>query len=150
MIVDDEPWNVDILKQRLEDLGYETAYANNGQEALEKAGAESPDLILLDVMMPVMDGLTACRLLKEGSDTQLIPIVMMTALGETEDRIRGIEAGADDFLTKPVNKQELVARIQTSLKLKHTIDRKIGELCLIKNHLAKIVPLIAPSEGPTK
>ena len=140
LIVDDEPFNVDYLEQELADLGYETVSAANGQEALQKIAAETPDLILLDVMMPTMDGFTACRILKENEETRLIPIVIMTALDAVEDRIKGIEAGADDFLTKPVNEQELLARIRTALKLKHTVDRKIGELRRVKDHFAKFVP----------
>jgi DNA-binding response OmpR family regulator len=140
LIVDDEPFNVDYLEQELEDLGYATASAKNGQEALEKVAAEPPDLILLDVMMPVMDGFTACRALKGNEDTRLIPIVIMTALEGLDDRIKGIEAGADDFLTKPVNPRELIARIRTSLRLKQTVDRKLGDLHRIKDHFAKFVP----------
>ncbi len=140
LIVDDEPFNVDLLEQQLEEFGYATVSASNGQEALDKVAAEAPDLILLDVMMPVMDGFTVCRILKENDETRLIPIVIMTALGNVEDRIRGIEAGADDFLTKPVDERELLARIQTTLRLKHTVDRKLGELRRIKDHFAKFVP----------
>ena len=140
LIVDDEPFNVDYLEQELEDFGYDTISATNGQEALEKVATESPDLILLDVMMPLMDGFTVCRILKENEDTRLIPIVMMTALGSVEDRIKGIEAGADDFLTKPVNERELHARLHTTLRLKATVDRKLGELRRIKDHFAKFVP----------
>jgi DNA-binding response OmpR family regulator len=140
LIVDDEPFNVDYLEQELEDFGYDTVSATNGQEALEKVAAENPDLILLDIMMPLMDGFTVCRRLKEQDDTRLIPIVMMTALGSIEDRIKGIEAGADDFLTKPVDDRELRARLQTTLRLKATVDRKLGELHRIKDHFAKFVP----------
>ena len=118
LIVDDEPFNVDILEQELEDLGYETLSATNGQEALDAVAAEPPDLILLDIMMPVMDGFTVCRTLKDDPETHLIPTIIMTARDAVEDRITGIEAGADDFLTKPVDDRELKARIQTSLKLK--------------------------------
>ena len=95
LIVDDEPFNVDYLEQELQDLGYETASATNGQEALQKIATEAPDLILLDIMMPLMDGLAACRILKANEETRLIPIVIMTALNGIEDRINGIEAGAD-------------------------------------------------------
>ena len=140
LIVDDEPFNIDYLEQELEDLGYETTSARNGQEALERVAAAPPDLILLDVMMPVMDGLTACRLLKTNEETRLIPIVIMTALDAVEDRIKGIEAGADDYLTKPVNERELAARIQTSLRVKHTVDRRLRELRRIRDHFEKFVP----------
>jgi DNA-binding response OmpR family regulator len=140
LIVDDEPFNVDYLEQELEDLGYTTVSARNGQEALEKVALEAPDLILLDIMMPIMDGLTVCRILKEDHETQLIPIVIMTALDDLEDRVKGIEAGADDFLTKPVNQRELLARMQTALRLKHTMDGKLSELRRAKDHLAKFVP----------
>lgn len=125
LIVDDEPFNVDILEQELADLGYQTVSATSGRDALAKVATETPDLILLDVLMPGMDGFTVCRCLKEREETQLIPVIIMTALGAKEDRIKGIEAGADDFLTKPVDHRELRARIHTALKMKRAVDRKI-------------------------
>jgi CheY-like chemotaxis protein len=127
LVVDDEPINVDILEQELEDLGYQTVSARSGQEALAKVAAESPDLILLDVMMPGMDGFTVCRLLKEKEETQLIPVVFMTALGEKEHRIRGIKAGGYDFFTKPPDRQVLLARIQNAVEMKQAVDRKLKE-----------------------
>ena len=126
LIIDDEPLNVDYLQQELKDLGYTTISATNGQEALDKVAAEVPDLILLEVMMPVMDGFTTCRRLKENEATQLIPIIIMTVLRETDDRIRGIEAGVDDFLSKPVDRRELTARIQTAIKMKQVVDRRLS------------------------
>ena len=140
LIVDDEPFNVDYLEQELEDLGYQTVSAANGQEALDLVAADPPDLILLDVMMPILDGFTTCTRLKESDDTRLIPVIIMTALDAMEDRIRGIEAGADDFLTKPVDPRELIARIQTALKLKQAMDRKLAEVSRAKDHFAKFVP----------
>ncbi len=127
LIVDDEPHNVDILEQELEDLGYQTLSAASGQEALAQVAAESPDLILLDVMMPGMDGFTVCRLLKEKKETQLIPVVFMTALGENEHRIRGIKSGGYDFFTKPPDQQVLLARIQNAVEMKQALDRRLKE-----------------------
>jgi DNA-binding response OmpR family regulator len=140
LVVDDEARNVKLLEALLLPRGYEVVKASNGAEALQKVHAERPDLVLLDVMMPVMDGFEACKLLKENADTQLIPVIIMTALGQVEDRIKGIEAGADDFLTKPVHRDELLARIRTSLRLKQTIDRKVDVLHQVQEHLAKFVP----------
>jgi DNA-binding response OmpR family regulator len=140
LIVDDEPFNVDYLEQELEDLGYRTMSASDGREALAMVADAPPDLILLDVMMPEMDGFTACQILKDNDETRLIPILIMTALDGIEDRIKGIEAGADDFLTKPVNERELAARIATALKLKGAMEEKLGELRTIKDHFANFVP----------
>ncbi|MEE3263247.1 MAG: adenylate/guanylate cyclase domain-containing protein [Candidatus Latescibacterota bacterium] len=91
-------------------------------------------------MMPVMDGITACKLLKEDEDTRPIPIIIMTALDRVEDRIQGIEAGADDFLTKPVNDRELLARIQTALKMKAVVEQKVNQVSRLRDHFAKFVP----------
>jgi CheY-like chemotaxis protein/class 3 adenylate cyclase len=128
LIVDDEPLNVDYLEQELETLGFVTETAANGLEALERVAAAPPDLVLLDVMMPELDGISALRILKDDPETRLIPVVLMTALNAVEDRVRGIEAGADDFLSKPVDDRELMARIQTSLSLKRAIDETVVEL----------------------
>src|SRR4029450_3520109 len=120
--------------------GYEVVKASNGEEALQQVQQERPDLILLDVMMPVMDGFEACKILKENADTRLIPVVIMTALGQVEDRIKGIEAGADDFLTKPVHRDELLARIHTSLRLKQAMAQQVESLQHVRTHLTKFVP----------
>ena len=127
LIVDDEPFNIDLLEQELVDLGYKTLSATSGQEALAKVTAESPDLVLLDVKMPGMDGFTVCRLLKEREETQFIQVVFMTALGEREDRLRGIEVGADAYLIKPPDRQELLVQIQNALKRKRDIERGFKE-----------------------
>jgi DNA-binding response OmpR family regulator len=142
LIVDDEPLNVDYLEQTLVDLGYETIRAANGPEALAKVAADAPDLILLDVMMPGMDGFTVCRLLKDQEETQLIPIVIMTALDAKADRIAGIQAGADDFLTKPVDEAELAARIATALQHKSAVDHRVGELRTLKEQVSQFVRLM--------
>lgn len=140
LIVDDEALNVDYLEQELQDLGHETVSAGNGQEALDKVAADPPDLVLLDVMMPVMDGFAACRILKGDDATRFIPIIFMTSLGDVEDRVKGAEAGADDFLTKPINERELIARIESALRLKQAFDRKIDRYNRITDHLEKFVP----------
>lgn len=137
LIVDDEELNVDLLEQELGDLGYRTDSAYGGVEALEKVAAELPDLILLDVMMPDIDGITVCRTLKDDPKTRLIPIVIMTALNAIEDRVRGIEAGADDFLTKPVNDKELLARIRTALRTKRAVDDTADELAAAEREQKK-------------
>jgi DNA-binding NarL/FixJ family response regulator len=137
LIVDDEPLNVDYLEQELDGLGFITETAANGLEALERVAASPPDLVLLDVMMPELDGISALRVLKSDPETRLIPVVLMTALNRVEDRVRGIEAGADDFLSKPVDERELMARIKTALRLKRAIDERVGELDSTSEHLER-------------
>jgi DNA-binding NarL/FixJ family response regulator len=137
LIVDDEPLNVDYLEQELDSLGFLTETAADGLEALERVSASPPDLVLLDVMMPRMDGISALRILKQDPDTRLIPVVLMTALNAVDDRVRGIEAGADDFLSKPVDERELLARIRTALSLKRAIDETVEELRSTSAHLER-------------
>lgn len=140
LIVDDQPLNVDLLEQELESLDYETAAAYDGQEALDQVEAFGPDLILLDVMMPVLDGFTVCKILKADPETALIPIIIMTALDDVDDRIQGIEAGADDFLTKPVNERELKARIETALRMRAAMLSRISDAGKKGEHYEKFVP----------
>lgn len=118
LIVDDEPMNVELLQAYL-GSEYMTVSASNGKEALAKVNEEKPDILLLDVMMPEMNGYDVCKLIRSAEGTQLLPVVMVTALSNREDRIRGVEAGADDFLIKPVDKVELTARIRSLLRIKH-------------------------------
>ncbi len=140
LVVDDNENNRDIVARLLEREGYEVSMAENGAQALEQIKVQPPELVLLDVMMPVMDGIEACKQIKDDPDTRLIPVVIMTALGQVDDRVRGIQAGADDFLTKPVNRSELLARIQTSLRLKQTVDTKLDRLKGTQEYLARFVP----------
>jgi CheY-like chemotaxis protein len=137
LIVDDEPLNVDYLEQELERLGFATETAADGLEALERVAASPPDLVLLDVMMPEMDGISALRILKSDPETRLIPVVLMTALNSIDDRVRGIEAGADDFLSKPVDDRELLARIKTALSVKWAIDETVVQLRNTSAHLER-------------
>jgi len=118
LIVDDDPTNVDMLRQELAEEGYIILTAFDGEEALIKVHGHQPDLILLDVMMPKVDGFTVCRILKGSGNTILIPVIMLTALRAHEDRIRGIDAGADDFISKPFDPDELLARVRALLRQK--------------------------------
>jgi DNA-binding response OmpR family regulator len=140
LVVDDNANNREIVSRLLQRQGYSVVTAENGAQALELIKHETVDLVLLDVMMPVMDGIEACRRLKDDPDTRLIPVIIMTALGQVEHRVRGIEAGADDFLTKPVNSNELLARIQTSLRLKQTVEHKLDRFKGAQEYLARFVP----------
>jgi len=125
LIVDDVPKNVRLLEAYLIAAGYSTESAYTGEETLGKVAEQPPDLILLDVMMPGMDGFEVCKRLKSDENTRIIPIIMITALDGMEDKVRGIEAGADDFLTKPVNKLELMARVGNLTRNKKLNDRVI-------------------------
>jgi len=122
LIVDDIPQNVDLVRSLMRAEGYEVASASNGLEALAQVASAPPDLILLDIMMPTLDGYAVCRRLKARHETRLVPIVLITALGDEADKLLGIEAGADDFLTKPFSHAELKARIRSLLKLKTFTD----------------------------
>ena len=140
LVVDDEPFNRDILVQQLDALGCRTVEARNGREALAGMAPDPPDLILLDVMMPVMDGFETLRALKAGLDTQHIPVIIMTALHGREERIRFIEAGAYEFLTKPVDDRELKARILTAVRAKQAIDDRLHRVEQVRDHYANFVP----------
>ncbi|HWQ13333.1 MAG TPA: HD domain-containing phosphohydrolase [Roseiflexaceae bacterium] len=122
LVVDDDLTIVELLTRMLRRDGYEVITAHNGLEALEQVASQRPDLILLDVTMPVMDGFTVCRRLKDDEQTALIPVTMLTGLDDLDHRRRGIEAGADDFLTKPIDQITLRARIRTQLRLKRLTD----------------------------
>lgn len=122
LVTDDNPLNVKLLSAKLAREYYTVITAENGVQALEKALTEKPDLILLDVMMPEMDGFEACRQIKANPATQGIPVVMVTALSDVQDRVRGLDAGADDFLTKPINDIALMARVRSCLRLKALMD----------------------------
>ena len=123
LVVDDNPANVDLLEAHLVGAGYEVIPAYSGAEALSKVQTDPPDLILLDIMMPGINGFEVCRTLKEGEETRFIPVVMVTVLTEVEDRVRALEVGADDFLSKPVDKNELLARVRSLIRVKRLHDQ---------------------------
>ncbi len=131
LVVDDEPKNVKLLADLLTFKGYSAVTASSGREALAKVEAEEPDLVLLDVVMPEMSGYEVCRKIRENPATEILPVVMVTALDPGQERTKGLDAGADDFLTKPINQAELLARVRSLLRIKElyrTIQAQAAQL----------------------
>lgn len=133
LIVDDQPVNVDILQTRLAIHGYEIRTACDGEEALARARTEQPDVILLDIMMPKIDGIEVCRRLKADTSLPFMPIIMVTAKADSKDVVAGLEAGADEYLTKPVDQAALVARVKSMLRIKalhDTVQEQAAQLAI--------------------
>lgn len=128
LIVDDEPFNVDYLEQECEDLEYDTVSASNGQEALIQVTAEAPDMVLLDIMMPVMDGFEVLSRLKADKVWRDIPVVIISALSDMGSVVKGIEMGAEDYLPKPFDPVLLQARINAGLEKKRLRDQEVEYL----------------------
>jgi DNA-binding NtrC family response regulator len=151
LVVDDEPANVELLEQELADAGYRTLSASSGERALEVAHREKPDLILLDVMMAGIDGYETCRRLKAAQATRAIPVIFLTALDDSFQKVRGFGAGAVDYVTKPFDNEELLARIRTHLGLRREIQKVagradssgealIGDLSEVRARIAQVAP----------
>jgi diguanylate cyclase (GGDEF)-like protein len=141
LVVDDVPVNVQLLTTYLTSVGYEVFTARDGEEALEKVAATQPDLILLDVMMPKLNGFEVCERVKSDPTTRIIPVIMVTALNEIEDKIKATESGADDFVSKPFNKLELLTRVKSLLRIKQLHDElraKVKELELARERLRQL------------
>jgi two-component system, OmpR family, alkaline phosphatase synthesis response regulator PhoP len=131
LVADDNVQNVELIQAYLEELDCEVLTAYDGQETLDKVAEEKPDLILLDIMMPKISGYEVCQRLKADEATNGIPILMITALNEINDIERGVQAGTDDFLTKPVHKLELLTRVRSLLRVRHLkseLDRTLAYL----------------------
>jgi len=146
LAVDNDPINLELLVAFLNDVDCEVVLATTGQDALEMAASVQPDLVLLDVMMPGLDGYEVCRRLKANPATRLVPVVLVTSLERVDDRVIGLEAGADDFMSKPINKAELVARVR-SLFRTNQIHNQLDDAERVIFALAKAV---AAKDGATE
>ncbi|QDV16962.1 Response regulator PleD [Gimesia panareensis] len=139
LIADDNHQNCELLDAYLLDEGYETFMAYDGKETLEKVTEIEPDLILLDIMMPKLSGYEVCAQLKQSEETRDIPILVITALSEMGDIEKSVQAGCDDFLTKPVNRIELTTRVRSLLRVRH-----------LTNERDRLLAYLAEVEGSTK
>jgi len=143
LVVDDTPSNVKLLADILQARGYAVVTAVNGAEALARVERDAPDLVLLDVMMPGMSGYEVCRKLRDNPATAMLPVIMVTALDPGQERVKGIEAGADDFLTKPIHQPEILARVRSLLRIKALHD----QLTELNRHLeARVVEQVSQLE----
>jgi len=138
MVVDDTPHNVKLLADLLAVKGYAVATAATGEEALAKMPTERPDLVLLDVMMPGLSGYEVCARIRAEPETALLPVVMVTSLDPHQERVKGIEAGADDFLSKPINQPELFARVRSLLRVKALQDEVSRHAATLRDWNAKL------------
>ncbi len=149
LVVDDEPFNRELLEAMLLPLGYDVELAENGAECLAAIAKSPPDTVLLDVMMPGMDGIEVCRRIKSSQRYNTIPVVMVTALRDSEHRIAALKAGADDFLSKPVDKQELLARLRSSLRIKAARDSEHQLLDATLNGAVRVLSeLVSTTDQP--
>ena len=138
LVVDDTPLNIKLLGDLLAVKGYSVTTAVNGEEALKRLAAEVPDIVLLDVMMPGLSGYDVCKRIRADPATALLPVVMITSLDPQQERVHGIEAGADDFLSKPINQPELFARVRSLLRVKALQDEVKRQAEALKEWNAKL------------
>jgi DNA-binding response OmpR family regulator len=153
LVVDDTPANLEVVAEALSDAQFEVAIATDGERAIKQAILSQPELILLDVMMPGIDGFETCRRLKSSATTAEIPIIFMTALADVTDKVTGLNLGAVDYLTKPFQEAELLARVTTQLKLRHLtktleqqVEQRTHELQIALEQLQKSQLQIVQSE----
>ncbi len=138
LIVEDEPAQAEVLRYNLEKKGYRTSVAPAGEEALMLVEEEEPDLVILDWMLPDIAGIEICRQLKTRPKTRTLPVIMLTARGEEDDRVRGLESGADDYVVKPYSPSEMIARVQAVLRRSHPeLEEEVLEYTDIRMDLAR-------------
>ena len=150
LVVDDHPYNLRVLTNTLNEAGYQTLIANSGDRALYQIANQPPDLILLDVMMPGIDGFETCRRLKANPDTAPIPVIFMTALGDIDNKIMGFEVGAVDYITKPFQIKEVLVRVNTHLtiaRLQRQLEVKNAQLQKKNDELEAALGMVKQLSG---
>ncbi|MFA4956826.1 MAG: response regulator [Candidatus Methanoperedens sp.] len=155
LVVDDEPTNIELIQGYLENE-YNVVSACSGQEALDKISEKKPDVVLLDIMMPEISGYEVCAKIKHDESTRFIPVVMVTALSDIEDKIKAIDAGADEFLTKPINSMELITRVRSLIRIKNYYDQLVKSKEQIeaqndfRSIIINILPILLQSIEPSR